>query len=178
MANYNDSSPKLLYQVEMLAISVSAAGNLCTQLYINSFVLLWNLKPAWANLFLFFFQMQRKAHIFKLFSVHQEILSWKGWRSQLWARAWEAASATGRGMFLVVRVLQPLAVSPGETPARASHRKTQEELLLKILWQVIWSTEGYSRGSQEWGGRSHSHKSALASEDGNCNKRGKCCLSS
>lgn len=44
--------------------------------------------------------------------------------------------------------------------------------LLRILWQVIWSTKGYSRLYQEWGNHSHRHKSILAGKEYKRNKRG------
>lgn len=60
----------------------------------------------------------------------------------------------------------------GELVASVSRSRIHGELLLGILWQVIWSTEGYSRLYQEWGNHSHCHKSILAGKDYKCNKRG------
>lgn len=56
--------------------------------------------------------------------------------------------------------------------ASVRHSGTHKELLLRALWQVIWSTKGYSRLYQEWGNHFHHHKSILAGKDYKCNKRG------
>lgn len=61
--------------------------------------------------------------------------------------------------------------TPGETVASVSCSGIRNELLLRILWQVIWSTKGDSRLYQEWGNHSHLHKSILAGKGYKCNKR-------
>lgn len=67
--------------------------------------------------------------------------------------------------------LTALESTSEEMVASVSRSGKRNELLLRILWQVIWSTKGDSRLYQEWGNHSHLHKSILAGKDYKCNKR-------
>lgn len=57
----------------------------------------------------------------------------KGAEKRVWRLPWEIAAVAAGRLIPAVRALQLLTVSLGEMLVRGSHRKTQEEWLLKIL---------------------------------------------